>query len=151
MKSDAFLEFAQWAIDNNKSPASCRSAISRAYYAAFHCTVEFLDSMEIRISKTDNRHERAPDILGQSQDVDINLAARMLDQLRKDRNEADYELTNRDWDHEVEVEFRIHSAKRVIGILNTCMTGKGMAGSRFELAKPLLTERAGFLRLGPKK
>jgi hypothetical protein len=151
MKSDAFLEFAQWAFDNNKSPASCRSAISRAYYAAFHCAVESLDSMAIGMAKTDNRHERAPDILSQSQDADISLAARMLDQLRKDRNEADYELPNTDWDQEAEVEFRIRSAGRVIGILNTCRTGKGIAGSRFEVAKPLLTERADFLRLGPKK
>lgn len=149
MKPDAFFELAEWLADEKKTPASLRSAISRAYYGAFHTAIRFLDAMGIALLRTDSKHERVPDLLYHSGDVDLLLAGRTLVDLRSDRNLADYQLDDPDPEQESTARGHLQKARRVIGILNTCLAGKGNAGSRFEQAKAAVKLRADFLRRGP--
>ncbi len=46
-------EFLQFAVEigRSKQPARTRSAISRAYYAAFHVVAEFLEDLGLRASR----------------------------------------------------------------------------------------------------
>jgi uncharacterized protein (UPF0332 family) len=70
-----------------------RSAISRAYYGAFHSAVGFLGQLQIAFPKRENEHKFAQEALNNSGDTNIRTAAYLLSDLRHNRNLADYELT----------------------------------------------------------
>jgi uncharacterized protein (UPF0332 family) len=39
-----FLLLAEWLLKEQAHPAGCRSAVSRAYYAAHHCLKDFVEA-----------------------------------------------------------------------------------------------------------
>lgn len=71
--------------------AKMRSAISRAYYAAFISARNYLQETEGHsIPKTADAHKYVVQQLKQSSDVDRQNIGRNLEKLRRDRNQADY-------------------------------------------------------------
>src|SRR5208337_4398264 len=69
-----------------------RSALSRAYYAAFHVARDLLESMGFAVPKADAAHKHLAWRLGNCGAPQVEDAGRKLDILRGDRNSADYDM-----------------------------------------------------------
>ncbi|MGP0064768.1 MAG: HEPN domain-containing protein [Isosphaeraceae bacterium] len=92
-------DFNQVAIDiivkrPPTGPAAYRSAISRAYYAAFNVATNVLDAIGHSPGKGDSQHKKVVIYLQQSGDVALESVGRYIDMMRLRRNQADYEMAN---------------------------------------------------------
>src|SRR6266851_2541669 len=92
MNPRAFLELAKNLLANEKNPQGFRSTISRAYYAAFNVAAEFLNGIECKVQEDANGHKQAYYRLNNSADSDLAEIANNLNDLRAERNVADYKL-----------------------------------------------------------
>jgi uncharacterized protein (UPF0332 family) len=77
-----------------KGPAEAdwRSAVSRAYYAAFHVARELLEGLGFQVPQADRAHKYLVFRLCNCGDAGIQQTGYDLDRLRRNRNQADYEL-----------------------------------------------------------
>ena len=69
-----------------------RTAVSRAYYAAFHRTRDFMATLGFRTRKNDQAHTGLYRRLSSSKSDVLIEAGRLLLALRSLRNQADYDL-----------------------------------------------------------
>ena len=123
MDPRAFLALAKRLVSNEKNAEGRRSAISRAYYAAFNVAVEFCASIGCHVPNGPQGHELAYNYLNNCGDSDLIDAASSLHNLRGERNIADYKLTKKyveseDWVHDL-----IKSAEEIIKSLDDCKNG----------------------------
>src|SRR5580704_1421606 len=97
MTGDDFIALASRLLLSNigDPEARYRSAVSRAYYGAYHLAIEFLSGIGFRVSGNSECHEEAYRALLNSGNLDAVTAARLLNDLRNSRNEADYRLTKK--------------------------------------------------------
>lgn len=72
----------------------CRSATSRAYYAAFFAAVAFLSRIGFAVQLSPNAHVDAQRALNNSGDELVKAAGGELSRLHTRRNVADYEVAN---------------------------------------------------------
>src|SRR5437868_5477988 len=91
MKSRDFLTLAQRLVSES-AEVSWRSAASRAYYAAFHVARELLEDMGFVVARADRAHAYLWRRLSNCGDPKVQAAGQQLNDLRGDRNEADYNL-----------------------------------------------------------
>ena len=91
MNSRDFLNLAdtllQWPTE-----AAWRSAVSRAYYAAFHTARELLIQCGFQVPATDSAHTYLAYRLSNCGELQIELAGRKLSSLRHERNRCDYDV-----------------------------------------------------------
>ena len=73
-------------------PAECRSAVSRAYYGAFHAALAILARTGILLPPGPEAHQKVRFCLLQSGAIPGTEAGEKLESLRRDRNLADYDL-----------------------------------------------------------
>ncbi len=95
MNGEDLLNLASHLIVNTafgNAEARYRTAISRAYYGAFHIAVDFLKEMGKSVPANHSGHEVVYRLLFNSNVQDAIDAARSLNDLRRDRNRADYDL-----------------------------------------------------------
>jgi uncharacterized protein (UPF0332 family) len=71
--------------------AEWRSACSRAYYAAFHVARALLAGLHFRVPQADRAHSYLWLRLSNSGVLEVTQAASLLGDLRRDRNQADYD------------------------------------------------------------
>lgn len=91
MEGKDFLELAK-RLHNSEDEASRRTAVSRAYYSIFNHIKYFLNKNGIKLPSAADAHKKAHQYLSNSGiDEAVDLADD-LDNLRKRRNDADYEL-----------------------------------------------------------
>jgi len=76
---------------NGSVEAEWRSAISRAYYAAFHVARQLLLGMSFRVPSADRAHGHLWMRLANAGQPDVEDAGNRLNALRRDRNRADYD------------------------------------------------------------
>lgn len=91
MNAKDFLEVAK-KLQSSEVEAERRTAISRAYYAAFNYVKGFLKNENIAIPKDASGHKKAYHYLLNSGLSEARKLADDLDNLRDVRNDADYEL-----------------------------------------------------------
>ncbi len=72
--------------------AAWRSAISRAYYAAFHVARQLLEDLGFRVPFGEQAHAYLWLRLYNCGDPQVRLVGRRLNDLRRERNWADYDL-----------------------------------------------------------
>src|SRR5687767_792931 len=72
--------------------ADWRSAVSRAYYAAFHVASDFMRQCGFNVPQGEQAHGHAWLRLANSQDASLAQAGQDLHHLRGRRNRADYDL-----------------------------------------------------------
>jgi uncharacterized protein (UPF0332 family) len=72
--------------------ADWRTAVSRAYYAAFHAAREFFVAMRFRVARSDKAHSYLWLRLQNCGDQLLKNAGSDLADLRSQRNTADYDL-----------------------------------------------------------
>ncbi len=73
--------------------ASWRSAVSRAYYAAFHGARELLTALRFQVPRADRAHGYLWLRLQNCGNPHLEQIGRDLQELRRLRNEADYDLS----------------------------------------------------------
>ena len=101
MEPRAFLDAAHVFVQNS-GPAQLRSAISRAYYAAFHASVAILLGLGLDLPSSRAGRRRGDDhrfvqlCWLNSGDGQVARIGRQLGDLRVDRNKADYDLQDED-------------------------------------------------------
>jgi uncharacterized protein (UPF0332 family) len=120
MRPHDFWRLAGRLTVNEKNPEGFRSAISRAYYAAFLSAVDFLGAMNIFLLGSPGKHTELLNILGNTGDSALVAARDRLAKLRDERNTADYDLNNRGVETEANARFRVKEAFSVIAELNRC-------------------------------
>jgi uncharacterized protein (UPF0332 family) len=86
-----FLAVAS-ALAAASTEAEWRSAISRAYYAAFHTAREFLARLRFRVPAGEQAHAYLWLRLSNTGDPTADAIGRLLRDLRGRRNNADYDL-----------------------------------------------------------
>src|SRR5260370_30403184 len=74
------------------SEAARRSAVSRAYYAAFHVARELLSDLGFTVPRGDQAHGYLWLRLSNCSDQHVELACREVNQLRRDRNSSVYDI-----------------------------------------------------------
>ncbi len=80
-----FLALAEWLLKEHRHPAGIRSAISRAYYAAHHVAVQFVESAGVTVLKSNERHSDVVRHLEQAGEETIERIASELTDLRTAR------------------------------------------------------------------
>ncbi len=91
MTGTDFLPLAS-SLAAGTTEAEWRTAVSRAYYAAFHVARELLESFGFRVPRSDRAHAHVWLRLGNCGDPVVQAAAGDFQGLRSDRNLADYDL-----------------------------------------------------------
>jgi uncharacterized protein (UPF0332 family) len=86
-----FLSLAQMLVAD-RSEAAWRSAVSRAYYAAFHRARELLEDLSFAVPRGERAHGYLWLRLSNCGDPQLQTAGTGLNSLRQDRNRADYDL-----------------------------------------------------------
>ncbi len=97
MKARQFLEVAAELLEGAHE-GHWRSAVSRAYYATFHASRDLLVQCRFTVPETERAHAYLRMRLMNSGHPDVVQAGKRLDDLRKTRNRADYDL-HHDFDH----------------------------------------------------
>ena len=115
MNARDFLSLARRLV-TDPAEAAWRSAISRAYYAAFHVARELLEDLRFQVPRTEQAHKYLAHRLSNCGVVQVQRAGSDLDALRDLRNQADYDL-RRPMAQKI-VSARLQLAERIIQIFD---------------------------------
>jgi len=99
MTGEDFLSVADSLLEGS-SEADWRSAVSRAYYGAFHVARRLLHQCGFLVVSGEQAHAFMWMRLANSGHPDVVAAGKDLSELRRNRNWADYEL-ERAYHHDV--------------------------------------------------
>jgi uncharacterized protein (UPF0332 family) len=91
MTGHDFLALADVLLAGS-TEAEWRSAVSRAYYAAFHVARDLMSGWGFTVPRGDRAHAYLWLRLSNSGDASVEIAGHHLKDLRSARNRADYEL-----------------------------------------------------------
>ncbi|MFL1453549.1 hypothetical protein ACJO5Y_03795 [Marinobacter sp. GN3S48] len=93
MLPEYFLEISkEWSENKSDCEAHTRSAISRAYYAAFHHCVTTLQELGIPADGIGGAHQKIIDALKESGDKELAALSHKLKDLKVMRESADYQI-----------------------------------------------------------
>ena len=92
MEPKAFLDLADDLKNKSDSEAALRTSVSRSYYALHNLLSQFIKDSGFFLPKTAKRHDLVCRWLHNCGVTCVSLIAKQLDELRDDRNDADYDL-----------------------------------------------------------
>lgn len=100
-----YLDFARYLCEEDyEDEAALRSAISRAYYAAYNLAEKFRSDRNIPLSgKKGNLHDKLWATFGESSNSVWQAIATNGDNLREARNRVDYILIHKDHPKTIEL------------------------------------------------
>jgi hypothetical protein len=113
-------------------PATCRSAISRAYYAAFLVALEFLDRINVVVSRSPQAHVTVQHALNNCGSPALTAASTKLGALHSERLAADYDLARPNPERPAQAVAMLTLAQEVIDRLDRLVAGT--AAVRFDRA-----------------
>ena len=114
MNGADFIEFAgKLAANPSASPAACRTAISRAYYGAFHSTLSFLQIVGLDAPRGHKLHF---DFLESGQPEAFQVGE-LLSELQSRRVQADYEMGNTRIETVVQARLNAERAFKLLSLL----------------------------------
>lgn len=118
-------DFLRVANDLAKSDeaAELRSAVSRAYYAAFHVARKLLVDMGFEISKGPAAHGDVCKYLGNAANPTVEHAGNNIGDLKGWRNQADYELDLVEHENSRSVQNIVLITEQIIEDLEECCNG----------------------------
>ena len=119
MNGDDFIQFAG-KLATSADPASLRSAVSRAYYGAFHLAGEFLVDIGRPVPRNANAHVLVARMLQSSGQPDAVRAGSLLGDLHSDRIKADYRLDDRRVETAAFARLKVEIAHAVRSALDQC-------------------------------
>jgi uncharacterized protein (UPF0332 family) len=91
MNGRDFLSVAQ-SLLGGPTEADWRSAVSRAYYAAFHVARQLMEDLGFDVPRADRAHAHLWLRLSNCGDPVVQDAGRRLNDQRRQRNQADYDM-----------------------------------------------------------
>ena len=110
-----FLTLAEIWIRSVSEP-EWRSAVSRAYYAAFHEARQLLQGLGFTVPLGDQAHAYLWLRLSNCGNLPVQVAGSDLNTLRRERNRSDYDI-HRDL-HQADALLQVQAAARIIQILD---------------------------------
>jgi hypothetical protein len=97
-----------------------RSAVSRAYYAAYHLArILVSEKCGVVLSKTADSHQTLQRCLMNSQHAQLRAAGSRLESLRAERNLADYNLTDARFAIPDAAKFDVEMAREIFTVIAT--------------------------------
>ena len=130
MDPDDFLALAA-QLNSLGAEAALRTAVSRAYYSAFHSAVALIKEMGVALPVGPESHHKVRYCLMESGEPDGLAAGTSLQTLRKYRNVADYDLAASAEFNATKVRDCIGQARLIIDRLQRCR--EGGSGMRFRV------------------
>ena len=112
-------------LAQSSAEAELRSAVSRAYYGAFHEALSLLRDSGVRLPKTEQVHVKVGFCLRDCGDVMAAKAGRQLELLRNERRAADYELGDARFSDGHKVQAEVARARRIADYLDQCRATTG--------------------------
>ena len=117
-----FLRVANTLAESDEA-AELRSAVSRAYYAAFHVARKLLVDMGFQISKGPGAHGDVCKYLGNAGNPTVEHAGSNIGDLKGWRNQADYDLDLAEHENSREVQNIVAITEQIIEELEQCCNG----------------------------
>jgi uncharacterized protein (UPF0332 family) len=108
------------SLATSQKPGERRTAVGRAYYAAYNVAATFLRDLKVTIEKKPESHKKVQEFLSNSGDKEITEIAHKLETMRTMRNHADYDLDNPTPENPQKVEINIALAKNFIKAIDKC-------------------------------
>lgn len=100
--------------------ATYRSAVSRAYYGAFHLTREFLSTLGFHAPRGANEHQWAPRHFINCQLATAVELGKLLESLHVNRKEADYDLHSTGNETIAAARSAVLRAEQIKSLLTAC-------------------------------
>jgi uncharacterized protein (UPF0332 family) len=119
MQGRDFLDVAK-NLARSQIEASLRSAISRAYYAMLNSAVQFLIQLGFRVAQGPGKHGEVHHRLFNSGIEPALKFSNMLDELRKRRNDADYNMNSAELQNQATCALWVANAELAIILLADC-------------------------------
>lgn len=104
-------------------PVACRTAIGRAYYAAFNVAAELLREMGFHIGQNAAAHDYIAKLLNSSEHREVQSVAGALRTLRTSRNHADYRMAKKAVENPKTADGLVQQSVRSIKTLDRCCSG----------------------------
>jgi len=120
MRPHNFRHLADRLLTTEKNSEGFRSAVSRAYYAAFLTAEEFLTAMGVSLLARQGPHTELLTILANSGDAVLTSTRDVLAELRRERDIADYDMKDIRIEDETKAGQLVNDAFNVIAELNRC-------------------------------
>ena len=92
MDPQKFLDLAKTLHQDSAGEAASRTSVSRSYYALYNWVVIFLNDNGMHLPPDATSHKKAYQVLSWTGISEIKEVAKAMDDLRTDRNKADYYL-----------------------------------------------------------
>jgi uncharacterized protein (UPF0332 family) len=109
-------------LTQGSAEADLRSAVSRAYYGAFHEARALLNESGVRLPKTEQVHVKIGFCLQDCGDPNAGHAGQQLELLRLERRRADYDLEDDRFHDRLKTRSEVARANHILKILETCRT-----------------------------
>ncbi|HEY2586749.1 MAG TPA: hypothetical protein VGI81_13380 [Tepidisphaeraceae bacterium] len=122
-------------LAQGNTPAEFRTAIGRAYYAAFNVAAEGLRTLGFRIGKGGAAHGEVVHCVWNAGDPAVTAAADLLNALHSLRNRADYHLDKRDVEESPVTKKAVEDARMVTQAVDAAFTGPQRTAIQAAIAK----------------
>ncbi|HVC93769.1 MAG TPA: HEPN domain-containing protein [Pirellulales bacterium] len=139
---DYILLAGKLAASPTAGEASYRSAVSRAYYGAFHLAADFLVELGFKVPKGPSAHGWIPQVLHGSGQQDAKDAGHFLEDLHSERIVADYHWQNQATGKQDDARTSVETAHEVRSSLNACRLESARSETGAGIEK-YLRDRAG--------
>ncbi len=120
MNASDYIDFAAKIAATYSDAASCRSAISRAYYGAFHVARSLLERLGSRPPRNANAHVFMQHRLMNCGHARAVEAGQLLRDLYADRLNADYSLERRQVESVGYARADVVTARRIQNLIEGC-------------------------------
>jgi len=124
MNPKEFQHLALRLAEHGAFPSEFRTAISRAYYAVYHIGINLLKELGFTIANNDQAHKQVYYHFNNSGDSELIEVATKIDDLRTQRNHADYHLERDDVEKKHNAKTHAHSADRLIKTMEKQCNGE---------------------------
>jgi len=124
MNPKEFQYLASRLAEHGTFPSEFRTAISRAYYAAFNLGFNLLNELGLTIPNNYEAHKQVYYHFKNSGDSELIEVATKIDNLRTKRNHADYHLDRHDVEEKQNAKAHVCSADRLIKTIEKQFNGK---------------------------
>lgn len=102
-----------------RSEADLRTAVSRAYYGAFHLARGFVQQCGVVIPSGPEVHKSVQWCLANAGDAELRKCADWLESLRSTRNKADYDLSDDRFTRRPNVTVHVQRAVNLATVLRS--------------------------------
>jgi len=128
MDPRVFLELAEELSERTDSEAAQRTSVSRSYYALYLLLHKFLKSKGISLPDTAVAHERVYRYLHNCGLQEVRSVASHLNDLRDERNIADYQLEETEFRDARVASLLFNKAQKAYDSFQECISDEENAG-----------------------